>query len=111
MNKPKQKYKFTYLYGLKTVWRVGALTFVESIEEYKHLARNVVRLPDGSFEFDLLSFDPSRRFRTRYGWSLILNTPDNLQRLAAYREARHAAEAAEERCSVIRRGMITLQEE
>lgn len=79
-----------YIYAHNKVWKANPepSEYFDSlpIERYRHVAKNVVKINNNSFEFDLPSYG-GERYRSNYGWSLVVNTPDNIAKVYEYEEA------------------------
>jgi len=76
------------------------------VENYAHTATNVVLTEHGDWDFDLSGLEG--RFSTRYGWSLLLDTPDNRVRIARYQTMQLVIKQMEALCDEARQAMDSL---
>ena len=70
-------------------------------------ATNVVQTGATRWEFNLNGL--VGRFHTHYGWSLVLDTPINRERVLAYLQLRTLSDQAQKMTSVAREHLETLQ--
>jgi hypothetical protein len=70
-----------YLYSHDTVWEEGVLRGIPVDKDF--LVTDVIQKDTGGYLFTI----PGRlgRFRCNYAWAFVVSTPENLERLAAYR--------------------------
>lgn len=73
------------------------------------MATNVVQTGEKRWEFNLSGLEG--RFHTYYGWSLVLDSPINGERLRAYEELNVLAEQAKQAAFAARARLETLQPE
>lgn len=71
------------------------------------IATNVVQTGVTRWEFNLSGL--VGRFHTHYGWSLVLDTPINRERVLAYAQLRTLTEEAQKMANVAREHLETLQ--
>lgn len=80
-----------------------------AVVERTHIATDVVQTGPKRWEFNLSGLEG--RFHTYYGWSLVLDTPINRERLAGYERLRALSEQAKTLVVEARSHLETLQPE
>lgn len=80
-----------------------------AVVERTHIATNVVQTGTNCWEFNLSGLEG--RFHTCYGWSLVLDTPINRERVAGYERLLALSEQAKTMLVESRGCLETLQPE